>query len=127
VWNFGDGNAVTNTSNASVPHAYSAAGSYTVSLIASGAGGSNTSTLANYIVVKPKTVIGGLTLSGGNLVFGGTNGPAGAQYRILTATDVSLPLANWTPVWTNVFAADGSYGYTNTPANPDAFFLLVSP
>jgi len=127
VWNFGDGNTVTNTSNASVPHAYSAAGSYSVSLIASGAGGSNTSTLANYVVVKPKTAIGGLTLSGGNLVFSGTNGPAGEQYRILTATDVSLPLANWTPVWTNVFAPDGSYSYTNTPANPDAFYLLVSP
>ncbi len=127
VWNFGDGNAVTNTSNASAPHAYSATGSYTVSLIVSGAGGSNTGTLANYVVVKPKTVIGGLTLSGGNLVFSGTNGPAGEQYRILTATDVSLPLVNWTPVWTNVFAADGSYSCTNTPANPDAFFLLVSP
>ena len=128
VWNFGDGNAVTNTSNDSVPHAYSAAGSYTVSLIASGAGGSNTSTLANYVVVKPKTVIGGFTLSGGNLVFGGTNGPAGAQYRFLTATDVSLPLVNWTPVWTNAFGADGSYSYTNTlGTNAAAFFLLVSP
>jgi autotransporter-associated beta strand protein len=127
VWIFGDGNTITNTSNASVPHAYSATGSYTVSLTVNGAGGSSTRTLVNYVVAKPKTAISELTLSGGNLVFSGTNGPAGAQYRILTATDVSLPLANWTPVWTNVFAADGSYGYTNTPANPDAFFLLVSP
>jgi hypothetical protein len=46
----------------------------------------------------------------------------------LTATNVALPLANWTPVWTNVFAADGSYSYTNTPgANVAGFFLLVSP
>jgi hypothetical protein len=64
----------------------------------------------------------------GNLVFSGTNGPAGAQYRILTTTNVALPLAEWTPVWTNVFAADGSYSYTNTPgANAAGFFLLVSP
>ena len=40
-------------------HAYAAAGSDTVSLIVSGAGGSNTSTLANYVVVKPKAAISG--------------------------------------------------------------------
>ncbi len=128
VWNFGDGYMVTNSSNASVMHAYAAAGSFTVSLTVTGAGGSNTSTQANYVVVKPKVAIGGVTLSGGSLVFSGTNGPAGQQYRILTTTNVALPRASWTPVWTNVFAPDGSYNYTNTPgANPAGFFLLVSP
>ena len=128
VWNFGDGNVVTNSSNANVQHAYAAAGSYTVSLTVTGSGGSNTSTLANYVVVKPKAALGGVTLAGGKLVFSGTNGPAGQQYRILTTTNVALPLAGWTPVWTNVFAADGSYSYTNTPgAGAAGFFLLVSP
>ncbi len=128
VWNFGDGQSVTNSSNASVQHAYAAAGSYTVSLTVTDPGGSDTSTLANYVVVKPKAALGGVTLAGGKLVFSGTNGPAGQPYRILTTTNVALPLANWTPVWTNVFAADGSYSYTNTPgANASSFFLLVSP
>ena len=128
VWSFGDGQSVTNSSNASVMHAYAAAGSYTVSLTVTGAGGSNTSTLANYVVVKPKAAMGGVTLAGGKLVFSGTNGPAGQQYRILTTTNVALPLAGWTPVWTNVFAADGSYSYTNTlGTNAAGFFLLVSP
>jgi hypothetical protein len=46
----------------------------------------------------------------------------------LTTTNVALALAGWTPVWTNVFAADGSFSYTNTPGvNPAGFFLLVSP
>ena len=94
VWSFGDGQTVTNNSNASVIHAYAAAGTDTVSLIVSGAGGSSTNTLANYVVVKPKAAIVGVVLTtGGNLVFSGTNGPAGLQYRILTTTDVSLPLA----------------------------------
>ena len=129
VWNFGDGNAVTNTSLASVMHAYSAAGTYTVSLTVTGPGGSGNSTLTNYVVVKPMTMLGGVAMTAdGKLVFSGTNGPAGEQYRILTTQDVSLPLANWTPVWTNVFAADGSYNYTNTPGtDPATFFLLVSP
>jgi alpha-L-rhamnosidase len=129
VWNYGDGNAVTNSSNASVTHAYPNAGSYTVSLTVSGLGGTGASTQPDYVVVKPKAAIGGVTLTAdGKLVFSGTNGPAGEQYRILTTTDVSLPLLEWTPVWTNMFAADGSYNYTNTPgASQSSFFLLVSP
>ena len=128
VWSFGDGTGVTNTTSANVSHAYAAAGSYTVSLTVAGAGGSNTNTQANYVVVKPKAAIGGVALSGGKFVFRGTNGVAGAQYRVLTTTNVAMPLAGWTPVWTNVFAADGSFSYTNTPGvNPAGFFLLVSP
>jgi len=128
VWNYGDGNSVTNSSNASVQHAYAAAGSYTVSLTVNGVDGTSTSTRTSYVVVKPKAALGGVTLAGGKLVFSGTNGPAGQQYRILTTTNVALPRASWMPVWTNVFAADGSYSYTNTPeAGASSFFLLVSP
>jgi hypothetical protein len=37
-------------------------------------------------------------------------------------------MASWTPVWTNVFAADGSYSYTNSPlTNAASYFRLVSP
>ena len=74
VWNFGDGQSLTNTSNASVMHAYAAAGSYPVSLTVNGADGSNTSTLANYVVAKAKATLGGVTLAGGKLVFSGANG-----------------------------------------------------
>jgi len=129
VWNFGNGRMVTNSSNANVTNAYAVAGSYTVSLTVIGAGGSSTSTRAGYVVVKPKAAIGGVTLTtDGSMVFSGTNGPAGQQYRILTTTNVSLALGSWTPVWTNVFGPDGSYNYTNMAGvNPAGFFLLVSP
>ncbi len=128
VWSFGDGHSVTNTSSISVTNTYAAAGTYTVSLTVTGSGGTGTSTKANYVTVKPKAALGGVTLAGGKLVFSGANGPAGQQYRILTAANVALPLASWTPVWTNVFAADGSYSYTNTlGTNAASYFLLVSP
>lgn len=131
AWNFGDGN-VANLSGASVSNnvinIYSNAGAYTVQLIVTGAGGSSTNTKTAYIVVKPKPTIGKPVLSDGNLILSGTNGPVCQQYHILTSTNVALPLAGWTPVFTNVFAPDGSYGYTNSPlANKAAFFLLVSP
>ncbi len=132
AWNFGDtGTTNLTLANASntVTHVYNTSGSYTVQLIVTSPGGLGTnSTTAGYIVVKPKAALGGVTLAGGKLVFSGTNGPAGQQYRILTTTNVALPLAGWTPVWTNVFAADGSYSYTNTPGTgASSFFLLVSP
>jgi hypothetical protein len=67
-------------------------------------------------------------LSAGSLTFSGTGGIPDAQYRILTSTDVSLPLANWTPVAINRFAADGSYSYTQSSlTNVASFFRLVTP
>jgi autotransporter-associated beta strand protein len=131
AWSFGDGN-VANLSGASVSNnvsdTYNNAGTYMVQLIVTGAGGSSTNTQVNYIVVKPKPMLGKPVLSGGNFEFTGTNGPAGMQYRILASTNVALPLASWTPVLTNTFGSDGSYGYTNAaPTNKANFFLLVSP
>jgi autotransporter-associated beta strand protein len=128
MWNFGDGISVTNASNASVNHSYLAVGTNTVSLVVKGAGGTSTNTRVNYIVVKSKPVLGKAVLVGGNLVLSGVNGPAGQQYRILSSTNVALPLASWTPLYTNTFNADGSYGYTNsTLGNKADFLLLVSP
>ena len=67
-------------------------------------------------------------LSADGLTFSGTGGIPGAQYRILTATNVALPLASWTPVATNTFAPDGSYSYTQSfLTNAASFFLLVTP
>lgn len=48
AWDFGDG---TKISQQNPTHSYSSAGSYTVSLTATGAGGSNTTTQSNYITV----------------------------------------------------------------------------
>lgn len=128
LWNFGDGNTLSTNSSINVAHAYAVAGTYTVSLVVSGASGLSTNTQANYIVVNPAPAIGNVVSSGGNLILSGAGGIAGNQYRILNATNLALPLANWTPVWTNVFASDGSYSYTNSPlTNLASYFRLVTP
>jgi PKD repeat protein len=127
VWSFGDGQSVTNTSNASVNHTYAASGSYTVTLTVSGAGGANADAQSSYVVVSSTPTISTVTKSGGNLVMGGTGNPAGTQYRILTSTNLALPVSSWTPVTTNVFLLDGSYSYTISTAQNAAFFRLVSP
>jgi PKD repeat protein len=127
VWNFGDGSSVTNVSG-STTHAYAAAGAYTVSLTANGPGGANTTNGVAAVTVYGQPTLGSAVLSAGSMTFSGTGGIPGAQYRILTSTDVALPLASWTPVATGTFASDGSYSYTQSfLTNAASFFLLVTP
>ena len=64
--------------------------------------------------------------SGGNLVFSGTNGPASGAYYVLTSTNLSLPLSNWTVLSTNSFDASGNFSVTNPilGGGPPGFFIL---
>jgi PKD repeat protein len=126
VWNFGNGVIITNTTAGTVTNIYSAAGSYTVTLTVYGPGGSSSDTVANFIVASPKPDIR-LTAAAGKLVFSGSNCPAGAQYRVLSSTNLLSTVATWKPVFTNTFASSGTFSYTNTPGSGNAFFILVSP
>jgi len=63
--------------------------------------------------------IGSIELSGSNMLFNGANGIPQSPYFVLMSTNVTLPLADWTVVATNVFDAGGNFTFTNT-ANPNA-------
>ncbi len=58
-----------------------------------------------------------VALSGTNLILVGTNGIVGTPYDLLTSTNITLPLANWMPVLTNVFGPGGSFS-NNLPLDP---------
>lgn len=127
-WNFGDGNTVATNASVTLTHSYTTAGTYTVSLTVNGLAGSDTNTQTGLIVVNPSPTFGSPVVSANQLVLNGTGGIAGNQYRILSTTNVTLPMASWTPVWTNTFAQDGSYSFTNSAlTNPSTFFRLVTP
>ena len=126
VWNFGNGTIITNTTGASVTNSYATAGDYTVTLTVYGPGGSSTNILANYIVTSPVPKIN-TALVAGKFTLGGTNCPVGVQYRILTSTNLTLPIASWQPVVTNQFLSNGSFSYTNATTNATSFFQLISP
>ncbi len=70
-----------------------------------------------------------ITLSGTNLILAGTNGPPNANYTVLTATNVALPLSNWVSIATNQFGAGGQFNFTNSiaPGEPQRFFHLRTP
>ena len=55
------------------------------------------------------------------------SGPNGQTYELLTSTDVSLPVASWTPLTNGTFGA-GPTTYTDTAAtNRARFYRIVSP
>ena len=79
--------------------------------------------------VSPR--IGTFSLTGGNVVIGGTNGVNGGTYYLLASTNVAKPLAQWTTVATNIVATNGITGaftFTGTnvvnPALGKQFFIL---
>jgi hypothetical protein len=67
---------VTNASGVNVTNIYNGVGSYTVSLTVAGPGGANTAP-GQPVTVKARVALGKPVLSGGQLILGGTNGPAG--------------------------------------------------
>ena len=75
-------------------------------------------------ITRPR--IAGVVVNGSNLIFSGTNGVPDATYYVLTSTNISLPRANWGPISTNQFDANGSFAFTNgLNGQPRQFYLLL--
>jgi hypothetical protein len=66
------------------------------------------------------------TITANSFNFTGTNGAAGWTYSVLTATNLTLPLSNWTIIATNTFDGAGNFSFTDTlaPGAPVGFFAL---
>jgi hypothetical protein len=79
----------------------------------------------------PPPVISSIVSSGiaGSYIFSITNGQASNSFWVVTSTNVALPLAQWTPLATNQFDANGNGLYTNPPGltYPPQFYLLKLP
>jgi hypothetical protein len=73
--------------------------------------------------------IASIIRSGTNVILAGTNGTPGANYTVLAATNVALPLSNWTSIATRQFDASGGFSFTNAivPGIRQRFFLLRVP
>jgi alpha-tubulin suppressor-like RCC1 family protein len=67
-------------------------------------------------------------LSDGSFQFAFTNTP-GALFRVMTATDVSTSLTNWTPLGGAMEVSAGQFQFTDAQAtaNPRRFYHVLSP
>ncbi len=64
-----------------------------------------------------------------SITFAGSGGPTNVSYRVLSSTNVSAPVATWTPVLTNAFDGSGAFQATIPvdAKNPAAFYRLAVP
>jgi hypothetical protein len=94
--------------------------------------GATSGTAASVTIVElvfTPTITQTIVLNGDQVLINGAGGLGGTTYRILTATNVALPLAQWTPLVTNQFNASGGFSYTNVipPNLPAQFFRVAQP
>jgi alpha-galactosidase len=80
----------------------------------------------NVATAPSQPVVNNVLVSGGNLIFNGTNGVANGSYVVLVSTNVAAPLADWIPLATNTFDANGAFSVTNSilPGTPQQFYCL---
>jgi hypothetical protein len=93
-----------------------------------GVGTTNNSVFPERIIPPLHLVVTNLSLSAStNLVFQGLNEFSGGSTLVLSSTNPTAPLTQWTPVWTNGLGS-GNFSFTATnvaaPAIPQRFFAL---
>jgi len=66
-------------------------------------------------------------IRGTNLDLSAYGGASNAVFVLFSSTNVTIPVAAWTPILTNQFDAFGAFDYTNSysPAVPQRFFYLL--
>jgi glucose/arabinose dehydrogenase len=86
----------------------------------------NNSIIKRIISTNSVPYINAVTLSGTNVVFRGTNGPANGSYSVMVSTNVISPVAAWESLSTNPFDGNGNFAFTNAvnPTIPALFYLL---
>lgn len=89
---------------------------------------SGKSAYSNIATPVPPTV-STASISDNNFVLKGTGGPANGTVYILTSSNLSLPLLQWSRLATNQFDVSGNLSFTNSvnPNTPQAFYLLQLP
>jgi PKD repeat protein len=107
-WNFGDGNTTNFTASTNSAHTY-AAGTYNVTLIVSGYGGSSTNTKSNYIVVDSSSAPPVASFSASL-----TNGAAALSVSFMDTSTGGVPTS-----WSWSF----SDGNTSTAQNPQNTYI----
>ena len=72
-----------------------------------------------------------VSISGTSLLLSGNNGVSGQTYYVLSSTDLTVPLNQWTPIATNVLSATGNVTIpvpnALSPNIPQRFCILQTP
>jgi Concanavalin A-like lectin/glucanases superfamily len=104
-------------------------GSFTYSPLTPGAGLAwqlSGGTLSVVAAGATGPVVNSTKVINGNLVLGGSGGASGGTYYVLTTTNLTSPLANWTVASTNLYDSSGNFTVTNaiTAGVPQQFYRI---
>jgi hypothetical protein len=76
----------------------------------------------------PLPMITGISISGADVTITASNGLLGATYYLLTSTDLTLPMSQWTVVQIAQLNADGDFHFitinTISPGTRQQFFRI---
>jgi hypothetical protein len=80
------------------------------------------------VIGTPPTLAGAQMLGNGACQFCFSNTP-GASFTVLSSTNLSLPLSNWTVVGAATNTAPGQFQFTTSPTtnDPQFFYVVRSP
>ena len=119
-WTFGDG-GTANLTTAGVAYTYTAPGTYDVTEIVTGAGGSSTNKLTGYITVSapPTLPTVQVTQGAGGIVL--TWSTPTMPYQLLSAP---IPSGPWLPDPATLSTNGGSVTATISPANAQSYYRL---
>ncbi len=92
-------------------------------------GATSTGSVNIDVVPQLSPTVSSVSLSGGRFVLSGLGGGAGGSYHVLSSTDITLPLTNWTSLGSSAFDGTGHFNFTNaiTPGTPRQFYILQVP
>jgi len=81
------------------------------------------------VAAETPPMISNLAILGGQFALSGSGGITNGTYYILTATNLTTPLSNWTRLLTNQFDAGGNFNFTNAVKTNSAqsYYLLQLP
>jgi len=81
------------------------------------------------LVINGLANIGILLRNQGNLTLACGGGTSGDAYRVLSSTNLTLPLSNWSQVSSGTFRAGGVSSATLpfTAAGPGRFYVIAVP
>jgi len=88
--------------------------------------------VAGIVPYTPPSTISSLAVSGNSLVVNATGGTAGATVNVLTSTNLTLPLSQWTTNSTTTYDGNGNlvnYAIPGavSPGQPQQFYRLQQP
>ena len=79
--------------------------------------------------VSPGITSINVNTAGNTVSISGTNGPPNVTYRVVTSTDLTVPISTWSQVGTGTFSNSGSFTFSGAinPADSQRFYAVVVP